>query len=75
MIALHLQVPLEKHKKCGESMSLQQGLEMTLLDPVITLMLAVLLFIPPVPSRAISPKQTPGPRVTNTMLSLGPPTT
>ena len=38
-------------------------------------MLAVLLFMPPVPRRAISPKQTPGPRVTKMMLSLGPPTT
>jgi len=31
--------------------------------------------MPPDPSKAISPKQTPGPRVTNTILSLGPPTT
>ena len=38
-------------------------------------MLAVRLFMPPVPRRAISPKQTPGPRVTKMMLSLGPPTT
>ena len=42
---------------------------------IATLMLAVLLFMPPVPRRAISPKQTPGPRVTKMMLSLGPPTT
>ena len=38
-------------------------------------MLAVLLFMPPVPRRAISPKQTPWPSVTKTILSSGPPTT